>query len=62
MVIRRPIHYVYQRVKVVLDEKVKNISGSDNPVTNPRFGPTDAEKIKSFTNTLNLATPTTNYN
>jgi hypothetical protein len=43
VVIRRPIHYVHQRVKVFLDEKVKNISGSDNLVTNPRFRPTHAE-------------------
>jgi hypothetical protein len=43
VVIQRPIHYVHQRVKVVHDEKVKNISGSDNLVTNPRFGSTDAE-------------------
>ena len=43
VVIQRQIHYVHQRVKVVHDEKVKTISGSDNLVTNPRFGSTDVE-------------------
>jgi len=43
VVIQRSIHYVQQSVKVVHDEKVKNKSGSDNLVTNPRFGSTDAE-------------------
>lgn len=36
MVIQRPIHYVHQSVH---DEKVKNISGSDNLVTNTDSGP-----------------------
>jgi hypothetical protein len=45
VVIQRPIHYVHQRVKVVRDEKIKNVSGSDNLVTNPSFGSTDAEDL-----------------
>ena len=53
VVIPRPIHYVHQRVKVVHDEKVTNISGTDNLVTNPRFRSTDAEgpKIKMYVTT-----------
>jgi hypothetical protein len=43
VVIQRSIHYIQQSVKVVHDEKIKNISGSDNMATNPRFGSTDAE-------------------
>lgn len=53
VVIPRPIHHVHQRVKVVHDETVKNISGTDNLVTNPRFRSTDAEgsKIKMYVTT-----------